>query len=163
MTNLNIQKTESDLFRALGNGIAAASLFADLVNNAAETRNTDMCLRAVVRAMGKGDENAASKMQTVLKAVFPGSKFRKTKNDNVGFVLNGAQADQAALARMRDAVDAKLSLRGTFADVVAAKPKVDYDLLKAVQAFIKKAKDNGHSDAAVDAAIKAARASRDAK
>lgn len=122
MTNQvnDIHKVETNFYRHLGNGKAAASDFATMVKSVVSSRDTTVFVRSMDRIRkNKSDTAAIRAMKTVITAVWPGVKVKLNKERGTfSIIIRGIKADKAALARMDDAITRGLSLRDAFAKAV---------------------------------------------
>lgn len=117
----DIKSVENNFINGLGSGVSAAGHLATLMESVSVSRDTTVIARVLSRAENKGDTAAGSVIRFVTGQVFPGAKIVKAK-DSKGvptLKIKGIEADAEAIARLKDAVERKLSIRhSTFRKVV---------------------------------------------
>lgn len=141
----DIKAVEDKFINGLGSGVSAAEHLATLMESVSVSRDTTVIARVLSRAENKGDTAASGVIRFVTGQVFPGAKIVKPK-DTKGvptLKIKGINADTAAIARLKDAVERKLSIRhSTFRKVVKGDgtdttPKFEARPLDKVQASAK--------------------------
>lgn len=141
----DIKAVEDKFINGLGSGVSAAEHLATLMESVSVSRDTTVIARVLSRAENKGDTAASGVIRFVTGQVFPGAKIVKPK-DTKGIPtlkIKGINADTAAITRLKDAVERKLSIRhSTFRKVVKGEgteteAKFEARPLDKVQASVK--------------------------
>lgn len=154
----DIKSIENKFVTAMGSGIAASGHLRDLVSSVLLSEDSRPLASAIARLMTKGDKQGANAVRAILGAIMPGAKVGKAKDKKTIVIsLKDAVFDDAAMQRLSDGVERKLSLRSTLVKEVKGEAvEVEYDLKKAAAGDVKSFKKNGVSLAAALAAITAA-------
>jgi hypothetical protein len=157
MTN-DIKAIENKFVTAMGSGIAASGYLLEIVASVIKSEDGRPLASAIARLNSKGDKQGSNAVRAIIGAIFVGAKV-KTANDKKTIVLSlkDAKFDDAAMQRLSDGVERKLSLRSTLVkEVKGDVEKAPVDLPKKMAAVLKLMEKEGFSKAACIAALQAA-------
>ena len=108
----DIFAVEKKFYASLGNGIAAGEHLFNMIQSVVSSRDTTVLTRAISRAENdKSDKLAGAAIRLVIGQVWPKAKIAKTKAGDLSIKIKGIDADVEAIARFKDAVERKLSIR----------------------------------------------------
>jgi hypothetical protein len=152
MTN-DIKAIENKFVTAMGSGIAASGYLLEIVASVIKSEDGRPLASAIARLNSKGDKQGA-----IIGAIFVGAKVKTAKDKKtIVLSLKDAKFDDAAMQRLSDGVERKLSLRSTLVkEVKGDVEKAPVDLPKKMAAVLKLMEKEGFSKAACIAALQAA-------
>jgi hypothetical protein len=157
MTN-DIKTIENKFVTAMGSGIAASGHLRDLVASVVTSQDGRPLASAIARLISKGDKQGANAVRAIIGAIMPGAKVGKAKDKKtIVLSLKDAKFDDAAMQRLSDGVDRKLSLRSTLVkEVKGETAKAEFVLPEYAAKLVKRLEKEGVNKAALIAAIQAA-------
>ena len=157
MTN-DIKAIENKFISNMGSGVGAASALQGLIRDAVTSSDGRHLASAVARLTTKGDTQGVAAVRSIIGAIFPGAKMKKAKDKKtIVLSLKDAKFDDAAMQRLSDGVDRKLSLRSTLVkEVKGETEKADFVLPEYAAKLVKRLEKEGVTKAALIAAIQAA-------
>lgn len=160
MTNVivnDIKTIENKFVTAMGSGIAASGHLRDLVASVVTSQDGRPLASSIARLLSKGDKQGANAVRAIIGAIMPGAKVGKAKDKKtIVLSLKDARFDDAAMQRLSDGVERKLSLRATLVkEVKGETEKAAVELPKAAGDFVKRMEKEGFSKSAILAAISA--------
>lgn len=119
----DMEKKVKDFGKAMGDGIAATKVFADIVEHAAKKNmDTRYIAAAITNQHREGDHNGAQVAKKIVAEVFKGATFGKSKDGRtVTIRTKKATVNADALANLMEAVKEKLNFRGTLLKKVQGK------------------------------------------
>ena len=154
----DIKVIENKFVTNMGNGTVAGAHLQALVADMITSGDSRHMASAIARLNVKGDKQGSNAVREIVGTIFVGAKMKRAKDKKtIVIAIKDAKTDDAAMARLTQAVEDKLSIRSTMVKRVKGSTEKDAFVLPDFAAkLVKRMEKQNISKAALIAAIQAA-------